>query len=128
MTKKKFCVLWFTIYSFIYFFFKFSVYLMFNQSIFVKKRLKMSLEPDSNQWPKDVCTFLLQSSALPTELSRGWGFWEQFTEFQYFWMGHCIFPSNSWQHCLIKEMVVSQQKLMTWVPPIDGDESKKCES
>ena len=31
---------------------------------------KNSLEPDSNQWPKDICVFPLQSSALPTELSR----------------------------------------------------------
>ena len=31
---------------------------------------KISLEPDSNQWPKDICLFQLQSSALPTELSR----------------------------------------------------------
>ena len=31
----------------------------------------MSLEPDSNQWPKDIWNdFVLQSSALPTELSR----------------------------------------------------------
>ena len=31
---------------------------------------KLSLEPDSNQWPKDSCIIPLQSSALPTELSR----------------------------------------------------------
>ena len=31
---------------------------------------KISLEPDSNQWPKDSCNVPLQSSALPTELSR----------------------------------------------------------
>ena len=34
------------------------------------EKKKISLEPDSNQWPKDICTLPLQSSALPTELSR----------------------------------------------------------
>ena len=37
-------------------------------------RKKKSLEPDLNQWPKDNCHVVhmcLQSSALPTELSRG---------------------------------------------------------
>ena len=37
-------------------------------------RKKTSLEPDLNQWPKDSChakRMCLQSSALPTELSRG---------------------------------------------------------
>ena len=29
-----------------------------------------SREPDSNQWPKDCSVLPLQSSALPTELSR----------------------------------------------------------
>ena len=35
---------------------------------------KYSFEPESNQRPKDVCFFIqLQSSALPTELSKeGW--------------------------------------------------------
>ena len=36
------------------------------------KNVKLSLEPDSNQWPRDVCNFPLQSPALPTELSRDW--------------------------------------------------------
>ena len=32
---------------------------------------KNSFEPDSNQWPMDVChVFQLQSTALPTELSK----------------------------------------------------------
>ena len=75
---KKFCLLWFA-----NFFEEFSAYFVFNERIFVKKRLKISLEPDSNQWPKDVCIFRLQSSALPTELSRGWKIWEQFTVFEY---------------------------------------------
>ena len=35
------------------------------------KDSKISLEPDSNQWPEDYCLNQLQSSALPTELSRG---------------------------------------------------------
>ena len=32
-----------------------------------KPEKRMSLEPDSNQWPKDICTITLQSSALPSE-------------------------------------------------------------
>ena len=39
--------------------------------IYVSKLKKYSFEPESNQRPKDVCyIFQLQSSALPTELSK----------------------------------------------------------
>ena len=34
--------------------------------------IKLSFEPDSNQWPMDFCVYItLQSTALPTELSKG---------------------------------------------------------
>ena len=41
-----------------------------SQSHFYKSEEKISFEPDSNQRPKDICIFPLQSSALPTELSK----------------------------------------------------------
>ena len=45
--------------------------LLLNWMLLCKKCLKkLSLEPDSNQRPKDYCNLPLQSSALPTELSR----------------------------------------------------------
>ena len=48
-----------------------SLTLLLNWMLLCKKCLKkLSLEPDSNQRPKDNCNFPLQSSALPTELSR----------------------------------------------------------
>ena len=60
----------------VWFFFVFSI-LMFilkvwkeNLKIWCKSDKRLSLEPDSNQWPKDICVIPLQSSALPTELSR----------------------------------------------------------
>ena len=37
-----------------------------------KKEKISSFEPDLNQRPKDFSTVPLQSSALPTELSKGW--------------------------------------------------------
>ena len=40
------------------------------RDLYKNKNKKLSLEPDSNQRPKDNCYFPLQSSALPTELSR----------------------------------------------------------